>query len=261
MVFYFPLNGNDLLALLIFILHTSVATILIFYLVHFIVAVSALPTYKFIDVVNFLVHYLNALVAYWTILLETYKYRNLQKQFWTILNEMTEVYCRQINRKCFWILFFHLLMLSTISIISFTQEHDTPYDVKVLYFILLNYCDIRLFYLMIYFDVIEFNLKRIENELNLNANNSIRKFYNFGWIRKYYGFIYKISECINTMFGWSELATTLFSFGTLLTYINVAYRLFDDDFFLLLSSFSFGLLIHFWVLAAFSTRPTSVSSW
>lgn len=245
--FYTPPNGS--FGSLISILHTSAATFLSFYIVNFIVAVSALPVHKFIDVLNFLLHYISALLAYWAILFEMYKYRNVQKNFWTILNEINDTYCLQttvISRNCFFIFFIHLLLFSTISIFGFFNGDSFPYDVKFVYFILLNHCDIRQTYFIIYFDLIKLQLEKIENELDRMIELNRIKYCGVAedciwsctgyqqerlvWIRRYFELIYKMSECINTMFGCSELTIILLSFETLLAYANYAYRMFDEEF-------------------------------
>lgn len=125
-------------------------------------------------------------------------------------------------------------------------ELDTNlhYSTFVAYTLLYEICQLRVFYYLFCLEVVNFQLKMIDNEVETmqNALNFTSKkstsylirisetsiFYSFEsqrlkWIREYFFRIYEMINLLNETFGWSQVAAISFCFHLLLTEIAWGY--------------------------------------
>lgn len=234
-------NSGLWITSLILALHICITIFITFYLsVGVIMDISHLPAMKLIDVVNFLIHFFSALATHWICSLETYKHRKVQQDFWKTLTEINALFCSQknvIKRREVLISLVYVTSFYSLMAIAFIRERNTPNDTKFVYFFLLNHAIFRILYFLVYYNIVEFQLKKIEHELHYIANShgSAASKINrnrFKWVCNYFHLVYKMSEYVNRMFGWTQFTTILLNFQMIFTYTNFAYRLFDESFFI-----------------------------
>lgn len=199
-------------------------------------------------------------VVYWTIIIESFLKRNVQKQFWKIFGEINERYYQHVSlrlniyfAKC---LEFHIIVTVIQIILSayFVCYHGSfPYYLFSLFF-LVKMPQHRIFYYLLYVELIKFELKIVEAEVKQMADMSrnmcyflfgklkisFKKFqrHRFKWIRDYYSSIYELNVKLNDVFAWSQFLTVLCCFFVLLTESNWAYAHIGDRSFIYKQGFS-----------------------
>lgn len=195
---------------------------------------------KKLDMINGFCQYVCSLIAHWTIIAESYIQRKNQQEFWQLLQNIDCHHAQhnQIKPNSY---FFKLL------------EYFSFYFVLTIYFfddiqndgvfcavnILLLLCQNRLFYYLFYMELINFELKFIVNEIRRtfegleeegfckNTNLKCFEQMRLKWLREYYQLIHALSGCVNSVFGWSNFATVVYTFVFLVTEINWTYKHFQ----------------------------------
>lgn len=194
------------------------------------------------NVVNNSLHYSTALVTYWSILIESYTQRQMQRKFWEAITCIDEEF-HDHTRFTLSSYLFRLIELFTIfsiiqmGIAGYFVSYTTYYPVVpylLAYNIMIKMYQLRIFYYLFYVELINFELKAIEHEIKNTSTNSrsdyrrspesmISPIKSIKWIRKYYCLVHLLNVCLNSIFGWSNFTTILCSFYLLLTDLNWAY--------------------------------------
>lgn len=178
--------------------------------------------------INEIQQYTSALSAYWLIIIESYCKRATQQRFWLLLAKIQNDGCT--GRGTGFRIWKHIFQLidffATINYFLFGYSGDFFQNDSALisYFAVVNLCLHRVFHYVFHLKIIEYELKLVECEVI----NSFKKVNGFGGvqllkIRESYRLILEMVECVNSIFGWSNLATILFCFHFLLSELNFTY--------------------------------------
>lgn len=169
-----------------------------------------------------------ALLVYWLSIFELFLNRTNQRKFWNIIENFDkEFYCRRsanfrqnIRKIVIYFLFFILFRLNyLIDLLLFTGRIHFFW---ICYTVFSAFYTIRLSYYLFFVESIKCELKiifdcaKFKSSVVLGGNH-------FKWIRKHYGSLYELSNLINLVFGWSNVATVLLPFCLMLTYSNRFY--------------------------------------
>lgn len=195
---------------------------------------------------NDIVKYGGALFVYWSSVIESCFKSRTKEKLWEFYKIIDARYCGHRgykNRKYSLKFNIHLLVVIIIGILYLRQiihSSGTKYiHVWCAHIILLTICHNRTFYYLLHLELIKNELRIVEGEVK-KLSNSFKTnrrafegrrslmFESFEknrlkWIREYYGIVSKLSECVNSGFGWSNLATITFSFQIILTDLNWLY--------------------------------------
>lgn len=186
--------------------------------------------------------YMMILIVYCTIIIESNARCEIKKKLWIAFRKIDEQYCNHRNFKMQNYSWKFAEYFSAVSISYFLYLRGLLKFAggAFLYFwfphvFLMLLYQHRAFYYLFYLDLIENELRTIERELKMTIyaindrrdhRNSLSMKFERGrlkWIREYYELVYEISDCMNSVFGWSNLATISFSCLVLTTDINWLY--------------------------------------
>lgn len=206
------------------------------------------------EIVNECLQYINALVTYWLIILESIQQRTAHKYFWNVFEQIDWCFCHQsnVNLQSYLIKlisFFGMYFLLTLC--SFADSLTPSIQVDLAYNGLFVMCALRIFYYLFCLKIVNSQLNIIESELKMMElvwNCNRRKFTSvpfindifepancpfelqrFKWIREYFHHIYEMVSLLNTIFGWSHIAAVSFCF----TYILTMWNWFRKNFYIL----------------------------
>lgn len=227
------------------------------------------------------------LIVYWFSILESYLKRQMQRKFWKALDQIG-----QRHRQCFrfdayrikMIIFFILLALMYLN--YYILFISTDESAAILYFFWVSFTLIVVFgkHQMFYY---LFHLEFIKHELNIFSTKLIEmqcacgssrlknvkifeknfRSSQFKWIREFNASIYDLSDIVNAVFGWTNVASVSLSFLFILADTNWLYwKLFNKyriDLIgkILLASHEQGLKNSFKPVLTSITSPIQNSLW
>lgn len=208
---------------IIFSIHLSIAIFLYIFKGYVIVHLKTflIP----LDLVSELLQYSSASIAYFFITIESYAQQKKQKHFWKLYEKLRHqksiTWRKYFIKILFW---FFICIIPTITM--FFQETIDPI-IHIAYSYLQKVCQLRIFHYLFYLELIQFQLKFIENDIAImlwrNERESPIRFNRLKSIREYYRIIQDMVDDLNEVFGWSHLFAVLFSFHYLLTDVNWAH--------------------------------------
>lgn len=189
-----------------------------------------------LDMANQLTQYAFDLVAYLTIVIDSFQQRKIVQRFWIIYGRILRQntflqYQIQLNYIfkffeyfiVFNVSFFYVLAQVFQNFGSFKVE---KYPIFWAYLLQIEICNIRLFYYLFFLELNRIDLKTIEHKLKEN-HESFEVQMNIDtilkWTQEYYQQIHDMSECVNSTFGWSNLMTIESIFLFVLTELNYSY--------------------------------------
>lgn len=189
--------------------------------------------------------YSTVLFTYWIIIIESNKNEKNQRLFWKLFRKIDETFRSQNEMERQWrgylTILFVIFFVKFFAAASFSiQKNLNEFFVSSGYFYLIALSQLRNFYYLFYLKLVQFQLQSIENELKLIVRKgTTREFdqYGFGhtqmfksyelnrikWVRKFYLIVYEMSNNLNEVFGWSQVAIILSLFNYQLTHLNWAY--------------------------------------
>lgn len=184
-------------------------------------------------VLNFTFFYTMALLSYWTLMIESYAQKSVQKRFWEIFGQMNGSGHR-FNQNCslkqlYLCKFLIHLILFIVMLLVSVQDKNTTATAVMTYYVLLFMCNNWLFYFLFYLILIKFELEQIRNYLPTSNCEDV-DLKNLKRAHNHYQHVYEMIDCVNRFFGWSQCVTILLSFYTILTYCNFIYQLIDRKF-------------------------------
>lgn len=182
----------------------------------------------------------------WVVIIESFHRRKTQRKLWQICHRIDKYYARhdQVKLQSFVCKFLEYFIVYPILMIYLLRDVMLNAGVHISailsYSLLLQTCRIRVFFYLFYLELIIYELGLITNELKRKLDiYKVNKFLSrtctvncklnqfersrFKWLREYYLSIQELSNCVNSIFGWSSFLTILFSFNTLFTDINTMY--------------------------------------
>lgn len=233
--------------------------ILLFHLYNFIMFVSSLDDtldwmnkcLTKLDMTNETLQNVIAPLAYCLISIESFVKRKTMRRFWELYEDMlayshahrnSRMLCKYLAK------FIECFIFSNAAIIYIlvdANEDSDFMDVPYLFaqFVLSQISQIHLFYYLFYLELINFELKIIESKVKQELLCSLT----LKLLQKHYQSVYKMSECINSVFGWSSSVAILSVFTYFLTDTNWFYYHYSDEsgiFLLIFALWSFHFLLH-----------------
>lgn len=199
--------------------------------------------------INYFIQHLSAMFAYWMITVESFVQRSAQRQFWKIYEHVQN---HRRDGKQPLLRSYLIKLIEYFVVITLVQIYFMHYFTKfvqnllffrISYFIFVMVCQYRVFYFLLYLEIIKIELQNIKSELKRIVNLSqfdrtfsirsnkrvnprtnrvdskMRNFVRFNLIRinEYYRLIFELGNCTNDVFGWSNITTILFCFHLLIT--------------------------------------------
>lgn len=220
-----------------------------------------------LDVLNFVLYYVNRSLMYWLIIYEVHTYRMDLQKFWKFLIQIDHHYSKQASFKP---RFFLLILIVTpfvdvvFTVFAILNEQTTRIVQKFMMLIFHSISFNRLFFYLLHMRMIEFQLQKVEIELK-NINNTVRNINiqsnaciklmenRFKWIRNYYGIVFEMSLLVNSIFGWSQLSFVLLNCHSSVTFLNFFYRQMNQKF----VGFNYGLIYLFWLRLIYEYQITT----
>lgn len=194
-----------------------------------------------------LLQYSTPLCTYWLILVDSIVYQKSHQDFWYILLRIHKQFYGQFDCN-FYGYFIKIVEFFTVTIsISVLYAVLNPVvdsNINIMYSILIKICQIRIFYYLFCLEIVQYQLKAIENEMKFLQNIQSRrchlpcsskspKFVCFAiqrlkWFREYFSSIHKMVDILSKVFVCSHMVAILFCFYMPLTDFNWFYIHFDE---------------------------------
>lgn len=183
-----------------------------------------------LGILNFAFFYVALLISHWIILIESHLKKFAQDRFWQIhghLNDVSNDFGQRnsMKRKYLFKYALHICMFIVMLFLSSRDKHTTASAVMT-YYVLLFVCNNRLYYFLLYLELIKFELEQIKNALVKNQRTDCHDEYLrlLKLVQNDYQRVYELTSCMNMFFGWSQFTTIIISFYTLVTYFNFIYQ-------------------------------------
>lgn len=236
----FSLNPH--LAHFIYIIHISFAT----FATLFIYSVMRFISSKdFAEAVSELLQYLSVLLTYWLIIYDSFVNRHVNRKFWMNLKWIDAYGHSQsrLNFRGYIVKFMEFFPVKMCMVAIVIVCKINSFKIDFMYNSLFKIVHMRSFYYLFCLEVLTFQLKEIEIEIQnvasvinipklktLNIRKSIYTFEakRLKWIREYVWNAHEMTRDLNRIFGWSHVATILSSFYLLLSQLNWSYAHFHE---------------------------------
>lgn len=170
--------------------------------------------------------YFTALYTYWLIILESIYHASSHKQFWNGLRQIDEKFYNQSR------LSFRIYLMQIIEFFAVTISHMIFGMIDLLqnniifsYLVLARVYQIRVFYYVFCLEVVHFQLKSIEEELNEWETSNDIQLNRLKWLREYISCVHEMTCHLNLVFGWSNVAAILCCFYYILAAMNWIFLL------------------------------------
>lgn len=175
-----------------------------------------------------------AMVAYWFIVIESYWKRPMQQKFWLIYRQIRNNFNRSDRHAMFrsyGILFVHFVVslpgLEAIDILLWSSEHSG----MNLYFLfaytgLAMMHVVRIFHYLFFIRLLDHQLDEVGREMQSLTDASVKETLSLVRLRRiriYYDLVHELSNCINEIFGWSNIINVLYMFLILVVDLNWIY--------------------------------------
>lgn len=235
------LSRNKKIMFLIFSFQFTSVMILTVY--KFFLITDLFVFFDIFGVINEMVQYTFGLYTYWLIIFDSLQYREDHRQFWKTYLKIDEYFCSQnIHFRNFLLRFIEYFSVSLLlySLIS------TPNTLSIyMFYVLMFASELRAFYYIFCLEIIQHQLKMIENELKIMNEFSHKVFYRinntgtspfyiqrelqrFKWIREYFHHVHQMSIHLNSIFGLSHVFVILYCFYTWATDMIWFYSIFNE---------------------------------
>lgn len=201
------------------ILHILMAVFFTLYKIRFIIRILTMDSVR---IINFVIQYSAALYTIWSIVFDSHFQKREHWHFWEVLQKIDEHYSSQNSFtfkyfSCKFLLCFSTSALAILMIVFFGDLSKS--EVVFMYIFLIKICEARVFYYIFCLEVLQFQLKTIENSLTNNRSSLHR----LKRIREYYQYIYEMGSLLNNIFGLSQVTANLFCFYFFLADLNWIY--------------------------------------
>lgn len=239
------ISNNLKLRRLIWCIHISLVVILTLFKMYMIL--QYYPMLRLTEAISEIVQYSTALNTVWMFILDSCVYRQAQHGFWIILQKIDKEFCSQ--SRCYFrsylMKFFEFFSINILVMVLTLIASFISVVINIAYFTLFTICAIRMVYYLFCLEVVQFQLKMIENELKAmqidhtncidarNVSHNKIKFSHFeaqrfNWMRGYFHCISEMVALLNKAFGWTQLAGITFCFSFVLTELHWMYLHFHE---------------------------------
>lgn len=174
---------------------------------------------RLLKAINFILQYSAALYTNLSIILDGNLQKRKHRRFWAIVEQIDAQ--NNFNFTSSILKFFLCSFTSVLAILLLFIVGTTPSDNDVIYMymFLFKIAEARFFHYILCMEVVQFQLKTIQNVLT-NQKLDIRR---IKWIRDYYHSVYQMMDLLNNIFGWSNVALILCCFYFFIADVNWVY--------------------------------------
>lgn len=209
-------------------LHISLA--ILFTLCQINIVIQHSPLMRWIEFFNTMLQLSITSFTYVFIILDTLLQQQKHQQFWKTFQLVDEYFTCQnnFNFKCYiWRCIEYFAVTIVFMVIIFgTTSRISIEIVLILYMIMIKVCNLRVFYYIFCVEILNFQIKTVDSEYKLitspRGNTSIY-WHRLTWIRWHHQCIFEMSQLLNEVFGFSNVATISFCFYFLLSNVNWYY--------------------------------------
>lgn len=209
---------------IVYLIHTGFLLFVLSFAIHQIIVDEEMTSRRYLAHDALRSHF--ALITHWAIIIEAYS-RSTQRQFWRFiqrirLNENKS----SLRLPSFTLRYMNCLAMTILAQWLFTYVHSNlmqPLPRFIYYSIFMIHHQMymnRTHYYTLHVEIVQMHLKhtiRITNALGSDEKSNAKI---LGCFRQNLEFIDEAIERINHIFGWSNVATLLFSFNFLLAILN-----------------------------------------
>lgn len=207
----------------------------------FLCAVSCIFTYQnlherlgFLVVANNTLKLGAVVISYWFIIVESYHRRPVQRKFWQIYRQTDGAFTHcdgKSGHRRYLVKFSIFFVIATIIYIKQFVGLNIEFNGTFFYFAfsyvgLIVMQDMRIFHYLFFVLLLENQLNTVEKQMELLANVShCAKIPSerLKWIRIQYDLVHDLLNCMNEVFGWSNIAIILCLFLRLVVDMNWTY--------------------------------------
>lgn len=157
----------------IYLIHVVIvilATLFISYL-----AIEYYSSINMIEATSEFLQYFTALCSYWLIIVDSFVHRQAHKEFWNILYRIDTRFCDQQNlslRTFMWKFIQFFTTTNTILVVRLVLG-TVELTIDIVYSLLFQMCQLRIFYYLFCLEVIQYQLTAIENRLEQHVLNGL----------------------------------------------------------------------------------------
>lgn len=203
-----------------FINFIQIGFTVVFIYIQFSLTVKLFLQLRLIELLNQILQFTAAIYTYLFIVLDSMRLREKHQGLWKTIRIIDKYFACQTNNKyfCYFLkcAFYFCTSMFCLTLNFMLIDMPIPLTVFV-YYSLVKICQVRVFYYIFCIEVLECQLKTVNNELK---TQTINQAYQFNWIRGYYHHIHEMTYFLNEVFGWSHVAAVSFCFYFFLTDLN-----------------------------------------
>lgn len=187
--------------------------------------------FDFLSIVNDVVRFSGAGLGFWAVIVESYCKRHVQRKFWQIYRQIRIDFNpidRDVMFRTYLIKFGEFFVVAIFNeMINFVEWFtDTNFFFAISYFSSMMMHYMRIFHYLFFIHLLDHQLNEVELQMKLMADNSEIGIISrdcLKSIRIYYDLVHDLSDCINEVFGWSNIVSVLFVFLRLAVDLNWTY--------------------------------------
>lgn len=239
----------------VYVMHISLVLYLTLFFCYLVIHYYPVIQVGILEAISENFQYSFGLATYWLIIFDLFHHRHTNHHF---LSNFQKIYSRfpsSSSSKCTFQQYIvklveYLSVTLLIMIIKLSLNSFMNTFVEISYTIVFKVCQIRIFYYIFCLEVVHFQLKSIESEIQkiqsglkfLKKNITIQidtlhhessllyffEIYRFQWIRRHFDCVYAMVEHLNEIFGWSNVAAISYCFYLFLTDLNWFYIHYRD---------------------------------
>lgn len=187
--------------------------------------------FDLLSIVNDVVKFSGAVIGFWFIVVESYCQRHVQRKFWQIYRQI-RIDFNPIDRDA--IFGSYLIKFGEFFMVAIYNEvnnfvawiTETNFYFAVSYFGLMMMHYMRIFHYLFFIHLLDHQLNEVELQMKLMADiseNGMISRDRLKSIRVYYDLVHELSDCINEVFGWSNIVSVLYCFLLLAVDLNWTY--------------------------------------
>lgn len=174
-----------------------------------------------LDATNDAIKFAGAAITRLIVIFESYAKRNVQRKFWNIFCRIRTKFNRcdhnLLCRSYFAESGPFLGVMIVIKCMHYYRldTNELTLDFLIALVSLQTMAMIRVFHYLFFIHLLDYQLDEIGTEAESLAEASDNEWISnerFRWIRMYYDLVYELSNCINEIFGWSNVVSILYLF-------------------------------------------------
>lgn len=213
---------------IIYSVHISLAVFFTLFKCYFILIYY--PSLGVVEKTSKFCEYMVALCSYWLIIFDSISNWREHRKFWDIFQQIHEYYSSQHNftPRIYMFKMIEFFSMTTFLIIMGLITDDLElFAVVCSYLILVKLSQFRIFYYLFCVEILYHQLKSIEKQIEdmmiLDSISRCEISKRLKFIRGYFHCIHELSNQLNQIFGWSQVAVILFCFQIFLSDFNDIY--------------------------------------